>query len=70
MSRSHLSMRKIREILRLRLDCKCSYQEITNSINISCSTASECIRRAKAVNLSWPLLTELTDEQCPVSKSA
>lgn len=63
MSRSHLSMRKIREILRLRFDCKCSYQEIANSINISCSTVSECIRRAKAVNLSWPLLPELTDEQ-------
>lgn len=66
MSRSHLSMRKIREILRLRFECNCSFQEIARSIGISSSTASVCVRRAKEVGLSWPLSCELTDEQLEI----
>jgi len=60
-------MRKIREILRLRFECQCSYQDIAKSIGISSSTANECVRRAKAANLSWPLLPEVTDEQLEIS---
>lgn len=56
-------MRKIREILRLRFNCECSYQEIAKSIGISSSTANDCVSRAKAACLSWPLSPELTDEQ-------
>jgi transposase len=63
MSRSHLSMRKIREILRMRFECQCSYQAIATSIGISSSTASDCVNRAKAANLNWPLSSDLTDEQ-------
>lgn len=66
MSRNHISMRKIREILRLRFDCKCSYKEIAKSIRISSSTASDCVSRAKAAHLSWPLLPDLTDEELEV----
>jgi transposase len=55
-------MRKIREILRLRFDCKRSYQEIAKSIGISSSTVYDCIARAKDADLSWPLSCEFTDE--------
>lgn len=55
-------MRKIREILRLRFDCKRSYQEIAKSIGISSSTVYDCIARAKDAELSWPLSCEFTDE--------
>jgi len=59
-------MRKIREILRLRFECGCSYQEIAKSIGISSSTASNCVSKAKEVGLSWPLSCELTDEQLEI----
>ncbi|RZI45452.1 IS21 family transposase [Candidatus Finniella inopinata] len=66
MSRSHISMRKIREILRLRYSCGCSYQEIAKSIGISASTAVEGVKRAKAVNLSWPVPDNLGDEELEI----
>ena len=61
MSRSHISMRKVREILRLRFDLKHSYQKIAASVGISSSTASDTCARAKPFSLSWPLPSELTD---------
>jgi len=60
-------MRKIREILRLRFDCGRSYQQIAKSIGMSSSTAYDCLRRAKAAHLSWPLSCELTDEQLEIT---
>jgi transposase len=56
-------MRKIKEILRLRFDCKRSYEEIGKSIGIGRTTVSECLERAKKVNIAWPLKEGLTDEQ-------
>lgn len=56
-------MRKIREILRLKWECKCSNIAIARSIGISSSTVYECVQKAKDAYLSWPLLEDLTDEQ-------
>lgn len=62
MPRSHLSMRKIREILRLQWDLKCSYHLTAKSVGVSSSTIGECLRRAKAANLTWPLPADLDDD--------
>jgi len=56
-------MRKIREILRLKWGCQCSYHRIAKSVGVSSSTASECVRRALAAKLTWPLLAEMDDEK-------
>jgi transposase len=56
-----MSMKKIREILRLKWELNCSNREIASSIGISSSTVSECIRRAKEANLPWPLPDEISD---------
>lgn len=56
-------MRKIREILRLRLLSGCSYHGIAASLGVSSSTASEYVRRAKEANLTWPLPEDLDDEK-------
>jgi transposase len=58
---SKLSMRKISEILRQRYELKRSYRDIGTSLNISISTISEYLSRAKAAGLSWPL-PDLTEE--------
>ena len=67
MSRNHISMRKIKEILRLRFDCKCSHEEIAKSVGIGSTTVGECLNRTKKANISWPLPDGLTDEQLETS---
>jgi len=54
-------MRKIQEVLRLNHSCGCSIREISNSCEISRSTVSAYLHRAKASGLSWPLPEELSD---------
>jgi len=58
-----LSMKKISEILRHRYDLKSSYRDIASSLNMSISTVSDYLHRAKAAGInSWPLPEEV-DEQ-------
>lgn len=59
---SKLSMRKISEILRQRYELKCSYRDIASSLNISISTISDYMARAKVAKLEWPLPEGLTEE--------
>jgi transposase len=56
-------MRKIKEIMRLKYECECSYRAIAKSLGISDSTVSDCIRRISEAGLSWPLPDDLMDEQ-------
>jgi len=55
MPRERLSMRKIREVLRLRWGCGLSRRKIAKSCAISRPTVSEYLRRAEAGGLGWPL---------------
>ena len=59
---SRLSMRKISEVLRQRYALNCSYRDIASSLNISISTISDYIARAKVANLHWPLPENMTEE--------
>ena len=61
MVQERLSMRKIREILRLRFDSKLSHSKIGQSIGISDSAIGTCLERARAAGLSWPLPPEMDD---------
>ena len=56
-------MKKISEILRLRFELNCSYQEIATSQNISKSTVSEYLSRAKVAGVNWPLPDGLSEQQ-------
>ncbi|HAP32770.1 MAG TPA: IS21 family transposase, partial [Firmicutes bacterium] len=55
-------MRKVKEILRLKLEVGLSYQKIARSCNVSASTVHDVIRRANAAGLGWPLPKELQGE--------
>jgi len=57
-----LSMRKIREVLRLKWQCGLSHRAIAASCQIASSTAGEYVRRAKGSGLSWPLPEELGED--------
>lgn len=61
MPAERLSMRNIREILRLKA-MGFSGRKIARSLRLSPTTTSEYLRRAKAAKLSWPLAPELDDE--------
>ena len=50
-----ITMRKIKEILRLRLDHKLSQEEIGRSVRCGRSSVGECLARFKGSNLTWPL---------------
>jgi len=56
-----LPMRKIRDLLRLA-GSGLSKRKIAASLGIGATAAGECLRRARAVGLAWPLPEDLTDE--------
>lgn len=53
-------MRKIREILRLAAT-GLSSRQIAASVGIARSTVAECLRRAEAAQIAWPLPDEMDD---------
>jgi len=61
MPRERLSMRKIKEVLRLRFEHGLSHRAIGQSCGIGLTTAREYIVRAKAAGLSWPLPDGMDD---------
>lgn len=62
MARTRLSMRKIKEIMRLRLSKGYSIREISKALGIAQSTVGDCIRRINAASLDWPLDDGITDQ--------
>src|SRR4029077_21207651 len=58
-----LSMRQIREVLRLRFASKLPQRAIAKSLGLSQGAVSGYLSRARAAGVSWPLLAELDDVQ-------
>jgi transposase len=58
-----VSMRKIREVLRLRLSHQLPQRAIGQSLRLSQGTVSEYLKRAERAGLTWPLSDELDDAQ-------
>jgi transposase len=56
-------MRKIREVLRLKFVADLSDRVIARSVGVGRTTVQECLQRARAAGLSWPLPDELDDAQ-------
>lgn len=63
MARKRLSMRKLREVLRLRFGAGLGYHRIARSCGISTSTARSYAQAAETADLGWPLPDELDDKQ-------
>ncbi len=58
-----LSMRKTREILRLRWGLGLPSRAVARSVRCSPSTVNSCVAWAQVAGLGWPLPAELDDEQ-------
>lgn len=61
MANRRLSMRKIKEVLRLKWKHGCSNKQVAKSCNISRSTVRDYIKRAQIAGLSWPVDPKLDD---------
>jgi predicted transcriptional regulator len=55
MSGERLSMRKIREVLRLRLDHGLPQRTVAQSLGLSQGAVHVYVARARRAGLSWPL---------------
>lgn len=62
MPRPHISMRKIREILRLSQREGLSLRQVAASLQLPFTTVGDHVRRAQAAGLSWPLPDDLDDD--------
>jgi transposase len=56
-----MSMRKIREVLRLRLGHRLSQRAIGQSLRLSQGAVSQYLKRAQRAGLEWPLPDDLDD---------
>lgn len=61
MAGRRLSVRKIKEVLRLKVEHRLSDRQIASSCSISHITVKGYIRRAEEAGLSWPLPPDLDD---------
>jgi len=61
MAAERLSMRTIKEVLRLKWEKKLSKKQIAKSCNIARSTIRDYLERAQNAGLSWPLPPDLDD---------
>jgi len=61
MGASRLSMRKLRETLRLKYEARLPHRAIARACGIGLGTVSEYVQRASEAGLSWPLPADLED---------
>jgi hypothetical protein len=61
MPAERVSMRRVREILRLKFECGRSDRAIAVSVSVARSTVQPCLARFAAAELSWPLPAMLSE---------
>jgi len=62
MPTKEVSMRKIRELLRLHFTAGLSQHQIATSLNLSVGVVNKYVRLALQAKLGWPLPVELEDD--------
>src|SRR5438132_10369326 len=61
MATERLSMRKVREVLRLKHAVGLSYREISEATGVGKTAIWEYIRRAEVIGITWPVPDEIDD---------
>jgi transposase len=61
MATERLSMRKVREVLRLKHAAGLSYREISEATGVGKSAIWSYIRRAEGIGITWPVPEEIDD---------
>jgi len=63
MSALPISMRKIKEVLRLKFDAGLSQHQIAAALKISPGVVNKYLKAANATNITWPLPDDLSEPQ-------
>lgn len=63
MARKPVSMRKVREILRLKHEAGLGVRQIARSLRVSHGTVVNYLQRAEAAGVKWPLSPEIDEAQ-------
>ncbi|MDR6447720.1 hypothetical protein J2794_003836, partial [Paraburkholderia terricola] len=58
-----LTMRKIREALRLHFECGFNHREVGRALGTSPTTVGQYVRRLERAGLSYPLPLTLSDDE-------
>lgn len=58
-----VSMRKVREVLRLHFECGRRQREIARSLSIGAGTVSDYLKRARAAGLDWAAASGLSEAE-------
>ncbi len=66
MPTERIAMRRVREMLKLRLDAGLSLQEVALRSGIARSTLREMVGRFERSGLAWPLPLDLSDAELEV----
>ena len=61
MANERLSMRKTREILRLKWELGRSHRDVAASLGVGLGTVSQALERAIAAELSWPAVAVMSE---------
>ena len=56
-------MRKLKEVLRLKLECGLKHRQIERAVGVSVGAVSKYCRLAKLAGLSWPVIERLDDTE-------
>ncbi len=62
MPTKRISMRKLREILRLRLQNGLSLRQINGSLRLSLGAVQKVVRQTNELNLDWPAIEKLNEQ--------
>ena len=62
MPAKEVSMRKIKQVLRLHFDVKLSQHQIAQSLSLSVGVVNKYLQRFQAAGIAWPLPPELEEE--------
>ncbi|MDP7359298.1 MAG: IS21 family transposase, partial [Pseudomonadales bacterium] len=63
MPATRIAMRKIREVLRLRLEAGLSFRQISASTKVSVGAAQKVVSQVTQLGLKWPLSPSMDDSQ-------
>lgn len=62
MSQERLSVKKLKEVLRLHFECNLTNRKIAGALNLSPTTVGHYVSSAQKCGETWPSLSQLTDE--------
>ena len=63
MPAERLSMRKVREVLRLKHTLGMSYRQISEATGVGKTQVGEYLRRAEVIGITWPLPEAMDDAE-------